>query len=497
MGNRNFPDRKVIVVEDDEDSKIFMMQYLGITFDVVGSSTAEEALELLPQFKPQVIISDMRLAGDMSGLDLLREVKKNFPEVMVIIVTAFANKEFAIDAIRAGAFDFIEKPIEMDMLGSSLDKAWKFVCLEHARKQAEARALASEARYKALFDAIVDGVVIVDVENKKFEFSNPTFCKLAGYSSEEILNIKLGDLCADEYLKDFLESDDLSEKFKNSNAMESTLIRKDGTKRRIEINVSFSELDGKPFLLAIVRDITDRLENERRVFQAEKLAALGTLSAGVAHELNNPLAGILGLAHIIGIKCNDSEIVKDRAEQIYNAGQKMRKIIDNLRQIPRQISFDDYSEFELKDCINDSTTMFKKKLAMLNINFSTDFPSSLPMLKGDQVKIVTVFRNLLINSIDAFISGGENLSREISIRAKEASNGIAILYEDNAGGISDDIKQHIFDPFFTTKDVGKGTGLGLYLVHDIIKKHRGKIRYSNQDGGKAQFEFFFPIVKSS
>lgn len=212
---------------------------------------------------------------------------------------------------------------------------------------------------------------------------------------------------------------------------------------------------------------------QEALFQSEKLNALGTLLAGVAHELNNPLTVVVANAHVLSLATEDAK-VQSRIEKITNAADRCSKIVRSFLDLARKSS-GDKQEFDLTECVEKALELSIFGLKDQSIDVKTDFAANLPAVEGDGDQIGQVVMNLFINAKYALIDI-EGL-REIRVTCKLSDKGdmVELHVADNGPGVPEDIRDRIFDPFFTTKSVGQGTGMGLSLVHGIVQSHGGTI----------------------
>lgn len=227
-------------------------------------------------------------------------------------------------------------------------------------------------------------------------------------------------------------------------------------------------------ILGIARDITDRKKMEEQSYYTEKLASLGTLAAGVAHEINNPLAIILGFTDILLEKTpKDSEqydILKTIEKQATNA----KRIVENLLGFVRHKEHK--KEFvNINQCIESVLDVMNNTIAINNITLKKNLQENLPLVKGNGDELQQVFFNIINNAIYVMKGGGT-----LTISSRYNGDWIEISISDTGSGIKKEHRQRIFDPFFTTKEVGKGTGLGLWVSYNIIKKHNGIITFETK-----------------
>lgn len=228
--------------------------------------------------------------------------------------------------------------------------------------------------------------------------------------------------------------------------------------------------------------------------QTAKLASLGTLGAGVAHELNNPLTGIKGFAELIRDSAKGTS-ASQMAEKIIAASNRMQKIIVQLRGFARGANDFKSIVLDIRGPIENAQTIMRKELDAAHIVIKTVFDHENRLIDGDPTHLESIFQNLFSNSRDAFHSVEDGRTRTITIRSKLTSDAMQIVYTDNAGGIPDHHLKRIFDPFYTTKAAGKGTGLGMFITQDVIKKHNGKITVDSVEGKGTTFTIMLPLSK--
>jgi signal transduction histidine kinase len=227
-------------------------------------------------------------------------------------------------------------------------------------------------------------------------------------------------------------------------------------------------------VLGIARDITDRKKMEEQSYYTEKLASLGTLAAGVAHEINNPLAVILGFTDILLEKLpqdlQEYDILKTIEKQATNA----KRIVENLLSFVRHKEHKEQL-VNINECIETVIDVMNNTIAINNIEVKKNLQEKLPFVKGDAGELQQVFFNIINNAIYVMKGGGL-----LTISTRYDGEWVEICISDTGCGIPKEHRQRIFDPFFTTKEVGKGTGLGLWVSYNIIKKHNGIISFETK-----------------
>lgn len=277
---------------------------------------------------------------------------------------------------------------------------------------------------------------------------------------------------------------------------------KDGTQVFVHLTISPIKENGK--IVAYMGFSLDRAQQmllEMQLFHANKLVVLGTLSASLAHELNNPLASILLDAEYLqeatapGGAPVDLRVVHDASRSLVVGAVRMKKVLEHLLLYSRKDSSFSRSTLSIGNLVEDSLLFTEKRLRNRSIEIQTDIQKDL-FIAGNRTQLESVVHNLLSNSSDAFESSA-NGTKYISIGAqRDPDGGVSIDFTDNAGGIPENLQPKIFEPFFTTKGEFEGTGLGLAISKRIISEHGGTIECESKDG-VTRFHIRLPAVFSA
>ena len=369
------------------------------------------------------------------------------------------------------------------------------------RKQLEEKLEQSERKYHAIFNNIPNPVFVLSPDTLEIMDCNDSVGTVYGYTRKELIGTCFIDLFWDlpnKLVRKSLQSATLVERVKHRS--------KDGVPRFVTIRISPSEYGGQQVRLVTISDITKRLEAEQQLIQASKMATLGEMATGVAHELNQPLSVIKTASNFFMRKLRAKEPIKPEihltmAEEIDSHVQRATKIINHMRQFGRKTD-PNLEKVQVNDVLRQAFDIFSQQLKVRGIAVTWDIDEDLPPIMGDPGRLEQVMINLLLNARDAIEekwSSDPNGQAEKVIRLVTARRGSQVLVEvcDSGGGIANHILDKIFEPFFTTKKVGQGTGLGLSISYGIIKECNGKIyARPNPDGG-ACFVMEFPICQEA
>jgi signal transduction histidine kinase len=247
---------------------------------------------------------------------------------------------------------------------------------------------------------------------------------------------------------------------------------------------------GNPIaMMGVTRDLTEHKKMEEQLILTDRLASIGELASGIAHELNNPLTGVIGLSQLLTQK-NLPEEIREDLDLIYSEAQRAASVVKNLLTFARKHT----PAKELTD-INEVVSKVLELRAyeerVNNIEAVTHLAADLPQIKADHFQLQQVFLNIIINAEHFMIEA--HGKGTMTITTERTGDGVRASFTDDGPGISRDDLRHIFDPFFTTKEVGKGTGLGLSICHGIVSAHGGQISAESEPGRGATFIVELPL----
>lgn len=244
-----------------------------------------------------------------------------------------------------------------------------------------------------------------------------------------------------------------------------------------------------PLVVHHYRDVTEERRLQHKLIQSEKMAAIGMLAGGVAHEINNPLAGILAFTQILKSELPEGETRTDLGE-IEAAAKRCKKIVEDLLAFSRPHGQSDLQTMSLPETIDQILPLSKLNLRHRNVTLETLYEVGLPAVRGSVARLQQVFLNLINNAAQAMASGGQVTLRVFSDRAQ---GQIVAEVLDHGSGIKKEFVDRIFDPFFSTKEHGEGTGLGLSICYSIVQEHGGKIEVESEEGRGSIFRVILPV----
>jgi signal transduction histidine kinase len=386
-------DWHILLIDDEQDIlDVVGMALKDAGYHVSTETHGEAGLAACADDPPHIVITDIRMPG-MNGIEVLDHVKKRHPEIEVIVATAFAEMELAVQALQLDASDFITKPIAAEAL---------LVAVERAKQRYTARK------------------------------------KLQDYTT-------------------YLEA-------------------------------GWAETSQE----------LQQMAHQARILHQDKMMSLGRLAASVAHEINNPLSGVLNYIRLMSRMVatevpgpKETQKFKSYLEIVEKEVRRCARIVSNLLTFARKSDVI-FKPVDIRELIEQCLVLSGHRLELSNIETKVHAVEPLPLIQGDANQLQQCLINLVFNAIDAMPDGGR---LEIETRSSEDRSAVVITVTDNGCGIAPKHLPHIFDPFFTTKQEGQGTGLGLSTTYGIIEKHKGTINAQSRPGQGATFTIKLPVME--
>ncbi|MFO0760025.1 MAG: PAS domain S-box protein [Byssovorax sp.] len=365
------------------------------------------------------------------------------------------------------------------------------------QKRAEEARRRSETRYATLVEQAADAVFVHDIEGRLLEV-NRRACENLGYSQDELLQMRVTDVDV-EFDAEAVQRAWSAIRPGAPVSSVGSHRRKDGTIFPVEIHVAAMDIGGERLFMAIVRDLTELRAMQAHVAQTDRLASVGTLAAGVAHEINNPLTYVIGALDRIGELLGRGELGADAAREIADAlaqadegTRRVRSVVQDLTTFARTRD-DKRASVRLEPILETAVSLAGNEIrhrARL-VRLYSDAP---PVL-AEEARLGQVFLNLLINASQAMPEGRAD-HHEIHVVTRTDADGRALVeIRDTGAGIPPEILGRVFDPFFTTKPVGSGTGLGLSICRNIVTSLGGEIQVESRLGQGTTVRVLLPATE--
>jgi PAS domain S-box-containing protein len=514
----SFSDWKILLIDDEPDIREVMTIALeDAGYSVKAAHDGNTGVRLCETFSPQIVITDIRMPG-MNGIQVLESVKKQNPDIEVIVITAFGDLDLAIRALQLEASDFITKPINDEALHLALKRARDrytsrkqlkdyTALLETQKAQTYQELIKSLAFQKNLIESSMEGILGCD-EFERIVLFNKSLERMLGFSKTEALQkMTLGQFFPPGEEVRF-KAELAGDGYGGINRLilyETTILG--AADRRVPVQVSaivlFNE-DRKNGLVCFFNDLRElrRLEQEvadqASILHQDKMMSLGRLAASMVHEINNPLSGILNYLRLMIRIIHRGPLVKEQQEKfqryldlVENETNRCSQIVSSLLTFSRR-SPPSFDQVRVEDLLQRCIILSRHKLELTNIHLETQISASIPPVHGDINQLQQCLINLIFNAIDAMPNGG---TLHVSGNYDSEKALVIITVKDTGPGISQKDLPNIFEPFFTTKKEGYGVGLGLSTVYGIMERHNGTIEVDSRPGEGAAFRLTLPYSR--
>ncbi len=477
------------------------------SFEIDSALQGQEGLELVrkalkDQHPYALAFVDVRMPPGWDGVETISRIWQVYPELQVVICTAYSDYSWDDITRQFGHSDsvlILKKPfdnIEVLQMAHALAKKWFLT------QQAKSQLLNLEERFAKAFKSSPVPMSIQSLNDYRYLDVNDSFLQMTGYGRNEIVGNSALDLSlwpdapARRILLDQLTDG------KSLRNIEAKVRTKQGLEKLTLLSAELTTLGNERFALISENDISQRLELESQLRQAQKMEAVGHLAAGVAHDFRNILTVIQG--HTC-LRLLDPELDVKTATSLRQINDSVERA-SNLTQQLLAFSRKQIMRMEVADA-NDLLRHLSSMLARVigeHITVQYDFQQNLPCTEVDVCSIEQVILNMAVNARDAMPTGGSlsigtsvaEIDQAYAISHPEARVGqfVCISVTDTGCGMDERTKSRLFEPFFTTKEVGKGTGMGLATAYGLIKQHRGWIEAESELGKGSTFKVFLPTT---
>ena len=449
--------RTVLIVDDDDalsDNLSEIVAMLGVRTTIARDRRTALALAAENDF--DVALIDVRLP-DGHGLSLLEPLRGRSPFVQSVMITGDATVEGAIAAVHVAAFAYVLKPVSPPELLETVRRALEQAAILRERQRLRDELERSEVRHREVVESIPGFVVALD-EVGCITTWNRQLERTTGFLRADMLGVDGRELVGDD-------------------DRPRTLPVKAGHSRKVRWNrAEIDGADGGRTVYAVGIDVTDEQEMLRRMMRSERLAAVGIMAAGLAHEVRNPLNSASLQLTLLERRLARGEGAAD----VLPIAHVIKSEIDRLDRLVRDfLAFSQPRPLEPKSVdvsalLSGVAELISPVAEEAHVALATDVAPSVPAIAGDSERLRQVLRNLTRNALEALQDSGGHLK----LRARAHDGAVEIEVEDDGPGFSEDLP--VFDAFFTTKE--QGTGLGLPLVHRIVTDHGGSVRVASRPG---------------
>ncbi|MGQ0591791.1 MAG: ATP-binding protein [Gammaproteobacteria bacterium] len=473
--------------------------YLYLLYDLVPGKALARARIYDQSLVFAALVGGLGLAlGYFLHLYLTRRVER-----LVRAAESLAAGDLAARSALSGRDELGRLGQAFDAMAAKVAETQRLLLADiEKRERTEAALRVSEESYRAIFDAAEDAIFVHEIPSGRFVDVNPRGSSAYGYTREELLAIDVGTLSSGEPLHTQEEA------MRNiARAIAGEQLRfewhcrnKDGSLRWEEVLLKRVVIGGQDRILAMTRDITDRKEaaealarQREALYQREKLAALGSLLAGVAHELNNPLAVVV--ARAVLLEEADHPATRAAAAKIRAAAERCARIVRTFLAMARQRP-PERGPIVVNDLITAALDVLGYGLRTSGIEVALALQPDLPSISADADQIHQVFMNLLVNAQQALQERPPPRRIRIASRLDPGGKAIRVVVADNGPGIPEALRARVFEPYFTTKPMGVGIGVGLSVSLAIVEAHGGTLVLAHPYEGGAEFTIVLPAGPS-
>ncbi len=481
---------------------------LGFFTDITNlkiSSARIEYLAAFPELSPNPVI-EITLAGninysnpasqiifpDLVSLGTMHPCLSEWPKITTELIL---KKNSQVREIRINGhfyeqtFQYIDSLKTIRIYSHDITKM----------KRAETDWANSEKRYRRLFEAAQDGILILDADTGAVVDVNPFLVKMLGFTYVQLLGKTIWEL---EFMEDFIDNKEKFEELKEKGYVRNEdipLKTAYGKRLEVEFVSNMYEVDHSKVIQCNIRDITDRktTEAENIILRdkseiSNRLTVVGEMAAGIAHEINNPLTGVIGFSELLMERKDLSADVMENLRIINDGSVRVKDIIKRLLTFARQAK-PMKSSVSVNELIDNTLEMRGYVLKTANIEIVKNYDPDLPWIYADPGQLQQVFLNLIINA--EYIMKTTHDKGKLTISSYQTDKHIILNFKDDGLGMTDEVKAKIFQPFFSTKAPGEGTGLGLGLSRSIILEHQGTIEVNSMLGIGTTFTITLPITQ--
>jgi len=508
---------KILVVDDDPLMCGSLKELLTSQgYEVTACTSGREALEVMSDTSFDLALLDI-VIPDISGYGVMDYIQRHSPETLVVTITGYVSVESVLEVLRRGAYDYLKKPFELEELLKVVENATNHKRLENDRKRAEDALRESEERYRTLVENIDIGITLMDAQHTII---------MTNSAQGRMFDTSPSALVGSKCYREFRKRDSVCSECPGVRAvttglpaeMEREIIKKDGSRSDLKVQAfpTFGKNGEVSGFIYVIEDITEAKLLQRQVATSEKLASLGLLTSGIAHEINNPNNFISFNIPILRDYLKELlPIVDNHAEKhpnyqlfgmsysefrgdlfrlldnLEHGSNRINATISSLNEFARESSQDKGQWIDLRHVIEKGVAICRGEIKKRVKSFELDIPEGMSPIFTNPEALEQILINLLINAAQAMNKNGSWMKLSIRYR-KNTQDELIIEVSDNGCGIEEGQRQKIFDPFYTTKGPGVGTGLGLYVCHSIVEREGWRIEVDSQAGVGSKFRLVLP-----
>lgn len=487
---------KLLLIDDEPDIlRVLAMSLRADGYDVVVADSGEAGLTAFSEHAPDIVLVDIKMPG-LDGIEVLKAIKSEEALSEVIIITGHGDVDNAVEALKHGASDFINKPVRDETLGIALERARErltirrqlrdHTCDLEAQVAEATRTLKRQAQFQAkLIRSSNDGIIATDKDLRIVIF-NPGAEKIFGYLRSDVVRQRLiADIYPEDLMADFRKGMREGPERVEIVPRETTIVSLSGASIPVRFSGSILHEKGQKMgTVAFFQDLREIKELEKEIVRKERLAAIGQTVAGVAHGIKNILHGLKGGRHLV-----DVGITRGDSVRLQNGWDMVKRNIDRTSDLAMDLlRYSKERSPEREPCNPNEIAEEVCDLVRENANASgiaiiKDFDSAIGTVTMDPHSLHIALLNLMSNAVDACLDDPDTAKKpQVTFRTHRESDSLLVFeITDNGIGMSADVQARLFTSFFSTKG-HRGTGLGLMVTRKLIEEDHGSIQVASAPG---------------
>ncbi|MDM8535670.1 response regulator [Desulfobacterales bacterium HSG17] len=499
--------KQILVVEDDEGlNKLIQKSLRRAGFSCQGVLTGIDAIVIAKQDTDLILLVDQRLP-DMDGTALISKLKSEGCKVPFVAMTGHGDEKIAVEMMKLGARDYLVKGVDLtDILPRVFTRLLKELATEEKLNNAEKIIRDNQALYKSLLESTKAIAYEIDLDSLTFTYISPQIFEITGYPAKVWKNFDFWantlhpddkDYCVNYCMKETQRGKDHEFEYRMIKADKQVLWFKD--------LVSLVKKDGKPIALrGFLIDITEQKRMETQLQQSQKMESIGTLAGGIAHDFNNILFPVLGHTEMLIEDVPEDSPLRNSLKQIHTGALRASDLVKQILTFSSQDS-GELKLMKMQPIIKEALKLIRSTIPT-TIEIKQNLQSDCGAIKAAPTQIHQIVMNLATNASHAM----EETGGELNIRLKKVELDKPDLFNpdiepgayaclsisDTGKGMDKELIEKIFDPFFTTKELGKGTGMGLSVVHGIVKNMNGTIKVDSRNNKGSEFQIYLPLAET-
>lgn len=525
----------VLLVDDSDLVRSVLRELLETRgYRVIEAADGKEGLELFDRYRPDIVLTDLQMP-EMDGLTFIAKLNDRYINVPVIVISGEGSLSEAIEAVRLGAWDYLIKPIrDVRELEITITRALERARLlddnyryrQHLEElvQSQTREIREgKERFSQLFLQHEDAIILFRLDSFEIVDANPAAAELYGYDRDELLCTFPWPFVGEGHKE--LQESLLAAlgQYGRFDVFRLTHLRKDGTPVVVSMRGKLVTISDDKVVYCSTRDITEKIrleedvrDTQAKLIQANKMASLGMLSSGIAHEINNPNNFIMLNSSLLAETWQGVlEILEEHAAEhgdFYLAGQRfsevreetprliaglsegarrIQAIVETLKGFVREDPQGSEECVDINRTVQMAMTLLSHEIRKYACNIALDLDSNLPHVLGKSQQIEQVVINLVTNALHAVTGNGGGI--RLATSYDRAGEFVIISVQDDGIGMTKEELERVAEPFFTTRSAQGGTGLGVSISLSIVREHNGTLDYASEQGYGTTVSVRFPV----